>query len=162
MPWSKLLLMAKGPNGDLEEHQAAVSLAADFFCRHAFEATALLTHVDVVIAIPASPGRYAQRHMSLPDELARNVQAKLGIPWIFDGLIWTGEDVELRGLSRSQRKRAIRDQMAADNVGLAQGREALVVDDVVTSGATLMEAARLLRVAGVARVWSMTLCHTEG
>jgi predicted amidophosphoribosyltransferase len=38
----------------------------------------------------------------------------------------------------------------------------LVVDDVITSGSTLREAARVLRKAGVTQVFGAALSHTEG
>ena len=38
----------------------------------------------------------------------------------------------------------------------------LLVDDVTTSGATLLEAAVLLRAAGARDVHAVALCHTEG
>ena len=35
----------------------------------------------------------------------------------------------------------------------------IIVDDVVTSGATLKEAAKVLKKAGVEKVWGITLAH---
>jgi predicted amidophosphoribosyltransferase len=37
--------------------------------------------------------------------------------------------------------------------------QAILVDDVVTSGATLSEAAKVLKKAGVGKVWGITLAH---
>jgi predicted amidophosphoribosyltransferase len=36
-----------------------------------------------------------------------------------------------------------------------------LVDDVVTSGATLKEAAKILKKAGFKKVWGITLAHGE-
>ena len=52
--------------------------------------------------------------------------------------------------------------MSVGDLGIADGRRVLIVDDVITSGATLSEAARIIREAGTSDVFAMTLCHTEG
>jgi len=40
------------------------------------------------------------------------------------------------------------------------GRTVLVVDDVMTTGSTLSECARMLKEAGAERVWCLTLCRS--
>ncbi len=161
-PWSQLLRMAKNPREDPEERRAILALACGYLCRLILHKTPLLRVVDAVVSIPANPGRYAKRMMSLPDELARAVQDQLAVPFVFDALITNADDLELRGLSWSERRRAVIGSMAAGDLHAAANRNVLVVDDVVTSGATLREAARLLRGAGADAVYAVTLCHTEG
>jgi hypothetical protein len=69
-PWSRVLRMAKGSTlAVTEEHQAAMSLSTDFFCRYLLEKTDVMERADVVVSVPAKPSQYAARHMSLPDEL---------------------------------------------------------------------------------------------
>lgn len=45
---------------------------------------------------------------------------------------------------------------------LVRGKRVLLVDDVVTSGATLSECARVLLTAGAAGVWAVTLASSGG
>jgi predicted amidophosphoribosyltransferase len=113
------------------------------------------------IALPPDPERYARRGMSLPDHLAGATEIQLALPWPMEALIRT-KSIELRGLSRSERRQIVKGSMAARDVSLLTGRWVLLVDDVTTSGASLLEAAAVLRAAGAGDVCAVTLCHTEG
>lgn len=163
LPWSLFLRIAKEAPPDTEDGAAALLLAGKFMARFVLEKTPLLRFVDAVAPIPANPARYERRMMSLPDELAKAVSRQLAVPLVFDALLSRApDDLELRGLSWSERRAAIRGSLAAGSLGMATGHSLLVIDDVTTSGATLREAARVLRMAGVAAVYAVTLAHTEG
>jgi hypothetical protein len=163
LPWSVFLRIAKNAPPDTEEGAAALRLAGEFLCRVVFEETPLLRQVDVVAAVPANPARYVARMMSLPDELARALERHFALPFLFGALISeASDDLELRGLSWRERHEAIRGSMRAGSLGIGMNRTFLIVDDITTSGATLTEAARMLRAAGAADVYAVTLSHTEG
>ena len=161
LPWSRLLRGAKNPPREEEDRRAILKLACGYFCRYTLEVTTSLAHADIVVAIPPDPARYVQRGVSLPDQLAVAVEQQLALVRPIDALVKT-RSVELRGLSWSERRRAIDGSMAARDVEIVKGRCVLLVDDVTTSGATLSEAARLLRAAGARDVHAVALCHTEG
>jgi hypothetical protein len=160
-PWTKLLRLAKGQAE--EDREETVVLATGYFCRWVAERTSLLSYVDVVVPVPANPVRYGQRMLSLPDELAQAAEQQLALPMVFEALRYIGaDDLELRGLSRAERRSAVTGSMAIGKSSLIAGRKALIIDDVITSGATLTEAARLLRDAGAVDVFAACLAHTEG
>jgi hypothetical protein len=162
-PWSRFLRLAKdAPPGD-EDGEAVLRLAGEFLCRVVSDETPLLRHVDVVVAVPANPSRYVRRMMSLPDELAKALEAHFALPFLFRALTsQAADDLEIHKLSWRERKEAIRGSMRAGALGIAMNRSILLVDDITTSGATLREAARLLREAGAREVYAITLSHTEG
>ena len=145
-----------------EEQQAMARIGGSVLCRYIEEETPILAHADVVVSVPANPGRYSSRGWSLPDELARRIEKHLGLPFLFGALESQAGDLELRGMSWADRRRAVRGSMVARELGDGQGRTVLVVDDVITSGATLREAARQLRGVGAADVLGVALTHTEG
>ncbi len=62
-----------------------------------------------------------------------------------------------RGLDREERRRNLDGALEARRV---RGRPVLVVDDVLTTGATLQEALRALRAAGASEVRAVALAHT--
>ena len=161
LPWSRLLRDAKDPPHDREERNLILSVAVACLCCVLQHEAAFLREVDVVVAIPPDPERYARRGMSLPDALAVAVEKHLAVPWLQEALLRT-RSTELRGLSRAKRAAAVRDSMRVGNLGPLDPKSVLLVDDVITSGATLREAARLLKVAGVAEVYAAALSHTEG
>ena len=161
-PWSRLLRTAKDPPEDPEERDAILALACGYLSRFILHETPLPKAIDAVVSIPANPGRFVKRMMSLPDELARSIEAQLAVPFLLDALLSNADDLELRGLSWSERRKAVIGSMSVGALRFAAGRNILLVDDVVTSGATLREASRLLRAAGAGAVYAITLSHTEG
>jgi ComF family protein len=64
------------------------------------------------------------------------------------------------GLSRDQRQRNMRGAFAITLLKEVQDREILLVDDVLTTGTTASECARVLRRAGATRVWVATVART--
>jgi len=62
-------------------------------------------------------------------------------------------------LSKAERRRNLRG--AFEIAGDVSGREVLVVDDIMTSGATARECARVLKAAGASRVWVATLARAQ-
>jgi len=64
------------------------------------------------------------------------------------------------GLTQNQRKENLRGAFVVTNPGMVASREILLVDDVLTTGTTVSECARVLRRAGATEVWVATVART--
>jgi ComF family protein len=64
------------------------------------------------------------------------------------------------GLTSHQRRENLRGAFRVAQSEAVKGREVLVVDDVLTTGATASECARVLRRAGATKVWVATVART--
>jgi ComF family protein len=66
-------------------------------------------------------------------------------------------------LAKAERRRNLRGAFAVPDeaLELLRGREVLLVDDIMTSGATARECARVLRRAGAAKVWVATVARAQ-
>ena len=62
-------------------------------------------------------------------------------------------------LSKQGRRRNLRGAFAV--TGDVHGHDVMIVDDIMTSGATARECARVLKAAGAARVWVVTLARAQ-
>ena len=68
--------------------------------------------------------------------------------------------VSQTGLTRPQRRENIRGAFQVVHPSRVKGRSILLVDDVLTTGTTASECARVLRKAGAEQVWVATVART--
>jgi ComF family protein len=122
---------------------------------------ALLARADAVVPMPLAPRRLAERGYNQAWELARRLapRRQLQSAW----LRRVRDTAPQSSLPRGQRPENLAGAFAVDacHAPTIRGRHLLLVDDVMTSGATLREAALALRRAGAARVSAVVLARTD-
>lgn len=106
--------------------------------------------VDCIVPLPLHRSRLAQRGYNQALELARPLARRYGLRLDIDALRRTRATAAQTELDGPARKRNVRGAFAAD--GRIAGARVLLLDDVITTGATMCEAAVSLLRAGAARV----------
>lgn len=106
--------------------------------------------VDRLIPLPLHPTRLRDRGFNQAGEMAKILGRELGIPVDRQGCQRTKATAPQASLAHDQRARNIRH--AFDCTRDYTGQHLLLVDDVMTTGATLNECARVLKLHGAARV----------
>ncbi len=113
-----------------------------------------------LLPMPLSDARLAARGFNQAHELARRLDARKAAPHLVLRLRDTPAQA---GLDRAQRLRNLRGAFAAEplHASRLRGTEVLLVDDVMTTGASLAALATVVRAAGAVRVAAVALCRTE-
>ena len=129
--------------------------------QHALQSTEL-QRPDLVLPVPLSPHRLAERGYDQAWELARRVSRALQLPTEARLLQRPVDTAQQSGLGRAARQRNLRTAFMADPARRArlQGRRIALVDDVMTTGATVREASAVLLRAGAAAVDLWVLART--
>jgi len=113
--------------------------------------------VDAIVALPLALARQRERGFNQAQEIARRVGAQLALP-IATPLVRTGGGPPQAMLAWSQRAKNVRGAFAC--AGDVRSLRLALVDDVMTTGATLAEAARTLAAAGALRVDAWVVART--
>jgi ComF family protein len=112
----------------------------------------------VVVPVPLSFERLAERGFNQASELARATARALGAPFDDGAVTRIRHAAPQASLSLEARRRNIRGAfLVRRNV---HGLHVAVVDDVMTSGSTLDEVARVLKAAGAGRVTNLVIART--
>jgi ComF family protein len=133
--------------GKLHLKQPLLRLALEHFDAH-FPGTIF----DAIIPVPLHRERLMQREFNQATVFAKGLAHHLHVPVLERLLVRvrsTRPQVELSGRERRQN---VRQAFAVTDAVVLAGRQVLVVDDVFTTGATLGEIARTLKVAGATQV----------
>lgn len=122
----------------------------------------LAPSVDLVLPVPLSRQRLAERGFNQAWEIARRVAAALALPARHDLLLRPVDAAHQAELPREQRARNLRGAFMANPAHRAklQGQRVALVDDVLTTGATAREATVALLRGGAAAVQVWTVART--
>ena len=114
----------------------------------------LAEEADAIAPVPLHPLRLLHRRYNQAAEIARPLSALTGVPYLPDALVRRRATDTQAGKSGSGRKRNVAGafHVPAARAAQVEGRRILLVDDVMTTGATAEGCARALKAAGGARV----------
>ena len=117
------------------------------------------TNVDAIIAVPLHPDRLREREFNQALLLAFHLGKQWNLPVLTGVLRRTKPTPPQTSLSRRERLKNLRNGFAVTTPSAIEGKTALVVDDVFTTGTTVNECAKALRKAGAEAVYVQTLAR---
>jgi ComF family protein len=119
-----------------------------------------LEQADLVLPMPLAARRLRERGFNQAHELARRLAPQKTDARL---LLRTRETPAQSGLARAERLRNLQGAFALEplRAEAVRGRRIVLVDDVMTSGASLFSAARVLRTGGAAHITAIVLARTD-
>ncbi|GAG49023.1 unnamed protein product, partial [marine sediment metagenome] len=117
--------------------------------------------VDLVVAVPLYARRQRLRGYNQSALLARELSRLCGLPLAERGLARRrNTPPQARSADAEARKRNVADAFIADGRWV-EGRRVLLIDDVMTTGATVDACARALHKAGAGSVWALSFARED-
>ncbi len=113
----------------------------------------------LILPIPAHRARARERGYNQAELLARSLAEKISLPLETDILLKTKNTPSQISLKGRERLLNVKDSFGVRNAAALEGRTILLVDDILTTGATLSEAARILKQSGAKEVIGLVVAR---
>ena len=115
---------------------------------------------DCIVSVPLHPQKKAEREFNQAEHLALDLERATGIPARSDLLRRVTPTRTQTSLSRSQRAENMSRAFAAgSNAPFVRGKRAVLIDDVLTTGATTSACAHVLKACGASEVCVWTVAR---
>ena len=113
----------------------------------------------IIVPIPLHKKRLRHRGYNHAQLLAEGLSGKLDLK--IAEILERNKDTKSQfGLDLQKRKENIKDAFSiVPNILISDYHNIFLVDDILTTGSTLLEAARILKRSGVKKVWGLTLAR---
>lgn len=118
-----------------------------------------LPSVDLILPMPITLRHRLDRGFNQCEYLAAELARRIGRVCDSSALRRVGSPRRQAGLRREERLANVVGTFAVPRPERISGRTILVIDDVMTTGATLSECAKTLKVAGAWRIFALSLAR---
>ena len=122
--------------------------------------TEKMSAVDVIIPVPLYSADKRRRGFNQAELIAKEVGRIIGVEVCCDFVVKTRRTSPQKTLTRRERRINLRDAFDVEKPEIIHQRRVLLIDDVCTTGSTLIEITRLLRRKGAAAVYCAVCCKT--
>jgi len=113
----------------------------------------------LLVPVPLHKSKLKYRGFNQAEEIAKNLSEKLDLLMRNDILRKIKRTESQVNLPKEERERNLRDVFVCQNQKAVRNKKILLVDDVLTTGSTLEECARLLKQAGAKEVWGVVVAR---
>lgn len=116
---------------------------------------------DVILPVPMFDDKMRRRGYNQAEVFARELGKELGVPCRSDIIIRRRNTIPMKGLTRQKRQNNVKNAFLISKSAV-QFKRILIVDDIITTGATIDEIARVIRSSTGAVVYAMYICVGRG
>ena len=120
-----------------------------------------LLDIDLIIPVPLSKKKFLSRGFNQSDILARGVSAKFGWVVLSDAVYRRHCLKSQVDLGYRERLKNVQGVFKVKERNLIRGKKILIIDDVLTTGSTVSELAKVLKQAGAREVWGLVLARNK-
>lgn len=113
--------------------------------------------MDVIVPVPLSEERLRERGYNQSEYLAKGIADVTGLPVVTEAVVRTVSNPSQTTLGADSRRENVRGIFAVADAGALSGRHVLLVDDVMTTGATLLSCAETMACQCTIRLSVLTL-----
>lgn len=121
---------------------------------------AVSCNADCIVPVPLFRTKKVQRGYNQSEYIARGLSESLGVPVLQSALKRIRNTRTQTGLTLEKRKRNMDGAFKIKNASAISGKNIILVDDVVTTGATINECAKTLKAAGAGEVFVISFALT--
>lgn len=118
-----------------------------------------ISNFDLIIAVPLSRRRKLWRGFNQAEILAQHLSLNFGWPTSVNILYRRYNTRPQVGLKAKARLRNVQGVFGVKNLSSLKNTKVLLIDDVITTGATISECAKVLKHAGASEVWGLVLAE---
>ena len=120
-----------------------------------------LNQIDIIVPVPLHSSRLKSRGYNQSQLLADHLGNTFGLPVVSEVLVRIRPTPSQTSLNREQRLENVAGAFQANHMDLLKDKHVLLVDDVITTGATLNECTKTLLKAGAKNVHAVAGIHFQ-
>lgn len=155
------LVYENGASALISKFKSGSAYLKDYFSELIYEKLKDFPEFDCLVYVPMTKKRELKRGYNQSELLAKSLAELVNKPVIAKAMIKLKDTSEQKSLSRKEREQNLTGCFKVEKRDLIKGKSVLLVDDILTTGATADAIAKKLLSAGAARVYLATVASVE-